>query len=133
LPETLPETFLPKEKFYNRPMDAPGVHGAAMPRPPPCIPGAVLISVLHIKPMEYQHFAIRHGPLQWRGPLMHPRPGLAYKTNEILECCFLTWPNVSHPRLGFAYKTNEILTFCFPTWPAISPPGRKMIRAGEQK
>ena len=58
--------------------------------------------------MGYQHFAIRHGPLQWRGPLMQPRPGFAYKTTEILECCFLTWPNVSHPQLGFAYETNEI-------------------------
>ena len=30
--------------------------------------------------------------LQWRGPPLTPAPGFDYKTNEILEFCFLTWP-----------------------------------------
>ena len=68
-------------------------------------PGTVLISVLHINRIEYQHFAFRHGPLQWRESLMHTRPGFLYKTNELLEFCFLTWHIVSHTRLGFARKT----------------------------
>ena len=61
------------------------------------IPGTVLSIVSHIKPMEYQHFYFRHDPVQWRESRVHPRLGFAYKTNEILEFCFLTWPIVLHP------------------------------------
>ena len=98
-----------------------------------CIPGTVLITVLHMRPMEYQHFVFRHDPLQWREYRMHPRAGFAYKADEVLEFCFLTWPIVSHTRLGVVHKTNIILTFFFPIWSTVSPPAKKMIRAIEKE
>ena len=74
-----------------------------------------MINVLHINPMEYQHFAFRHVPLQCSESLMHPRRCFGYKTNKISELSFLIWHIVSHARPCFAYKNNEISTFQIPT------------------
>ena len=74
-----------------------------------------MISVLHIKPMEFQHFVFRHEPLRWLESLMHPWLRFNYKTNKMSEFGFLICHTVAHTRPYFAYKNNEILTFEVPT------------------